>query len=111
MANETITGPMVVPTLLMPPAKLKRMFPFEGSPICIARGLAAICCKENPKPTVNSPEINKGKEALFEAGIKSKVPKAEIINPKDKPFLYPITFKISLFNKEEIPKYIKDPTV
>ena len=87
IAKETITGPIVVPTLLIPPAKLNRILPFEGSPIFIAKGFAAICCKENPNPTVNSPEINKGKEALFEAGMKSKVPKADIINPKAKPFL------------------------
>ena len=111
MAKETITGPIVVPTLFIPPAKLKRIFPFEGSPICIANGFAAICCKEKPRPTINKPEISNGKDSLFEAGINKSVPNAEINRPNERPFLYPIKLRISLLIIEEIPKYISEPTV
>ena len=47
-------GPMVVPKELIPPAKLRRWEPVSGSPKAIAKGLAAVCCKENPKPTINN---------------------------------------------------------
>ena len=104
MAKETITGPIVVPTLLIPPAMLKRMFPLDGSPIWMARGLAAICCKANPSPTMNNPEINMINEALLEAGINNKVPTAEMMSPNASPFLYPILFRMSFFNSAEIAK-------
>jgi hypothetical protein len=61
------------------------MFPFEGSPICIARGFAAICCSENPSPTINNPEMSNSNEALFDAGMNKSVPDAEISKPKASP--------------------------
>ena len=45
---------MVVPRELTPPAKFKRWAPFSGTPNETANGLAAVCCKENPKPTINN---------------------------------------------------------
>ena len=53
IAKLIIKGPIVVPTLFIPPAKLSLCDPFSGSPITIAKGLAAVCCKENPSPTIN----------------------------------------------------------
>ena len=87
MARLTMSGPMVVPKLFIPPAILNRCEPVLALPILIANGLAAVCCSENPRPMVNNPEINNGKEDRFAAGINSKVPSAEIINPKLIPFL------------------------
>ena len=52
-------GPIVVPKLLTPPAKLNRCEPVFGSPIAIASGLAAVCCSEYPRPIINKPVINK----------------------------------------------------
>ena len=52
----------------------------------MANGLAAICCKEKPNPTINNPDINKGNDSLLDAGTKRSVPNAEIIRPNDKPF-------------------------
>ena len=57
MAKPNKTGPIVVPKLLIPPARLNRCDPFAGSPKLIANGLAAVCCKENPIPTINNPVI------------------------------------------------------
>ena len=42
---------------------------------------------------MNSPEISSGKDSLFDAGIKSRVPNAKIIKPNDNPFLQLIKFK------------------
>ena len=71
MAKLIKRGPIVVPTLFTPPAKLNRWEPFLGSPIVIASGLAAVCCKEKPSATINKPEIIKGKETLSGAATGS----------------------------------------
>ena len=68
MAKETMIGPIVVPTLLIPPARLKRCAPFLGSPIVIANGFAAVCCNEKPNATMNKPVIINPKEACSAAG-------------------------------------------
>ena len=68
IAKLTSNGPSVVPTLFTPPAKLNRCDPFRGSPMTIAKGFAAVCCNEKPSPTINSPEIIKGNEAVSAAG-------------------------------------------
>ena len=85
IAKETNTGPMVVPTLLIPPAKLNRKLPVDGSPMLIAKGLAAICCSANPIPTVDKLPSNKGNEDSFAAGINNKVPNAEMTKPNASP--------------------------
>ncbi|MNI68721.1 hypothetical protein D3C73_1244300 [compost metagenome] len=62
MAKLTISGPMVVPKLLIPPASVKRCEPVLMGPKAIASGLATVCCKEKPKATINKPESINGKE-------------------------------------------------
>ena len=62
----------------------------------MANGLAAVCCNENPKPIVNKPEMNNGKDSALAAGINSNVPMADIIKPILIPFLYPI-LKVLLY--------------
>ena len=52
MAKLTISGPIVVPKLLIPPAKVKRCEPVFIGPNAIAKGLATVCCNENPKATI-----------------------------------------------------------
>ena len=42
--------------------------PVLASPITIAKGLAAICWSEKPRPTINNPDIIKMKEAVLAAG-------------------------------------------
>ena len=95
MAKLNNKGPMVVPTLFTPPARLKRCDPVFESPMVIASGLAAVCCKEKPNATINKPEIIKGNDTLSAAGINNSVPHAEMTSPSAIPFLYPIRFKIS----------------
>ena len=55
IAKLTIRGPMVVPKLLIPPAKVNRCEPVFIGPNAIANGLATVCCNEKPNPTVNKP--------------------------------------------------------
>ena len=43
IAKLTITGPTVVPTLFIPPAKLNLCEPFFGLPILMTSGFAAVC--------------------------------------------------------------------
>ena len=52
--NAITKGPIVVPNELIPPAKFNLCDPFSTLPKEIANGFAAICCKENPKPTINN---------------------------------------------------------
>ena len=68
MAMLTSSGPIVVPRLLMPPAMVRRCAPVAGSPITIASGLAAICCRANPRPTMNRPLSINAKEPVLAAG-------------------------------------------
>ena len=60
IAKLTINGPMVVPKLLIPPARVNLCDPVLTGPNAIAKGLATVCCKENPKPTVKRPASIKG---------------------------------------------------
>ena len=87
MAKLTSSGPMVVPKLLTPPAMVSRCAPVAGLPITIASGLAAICCSEKPRPTMNRPDSIKPNEPLLAAGKNSSEPIAEISRPRQMPFL------------------------
>jgi hypothetical protein len=51
--SATTIGPTVVPKELIPPAKFSLCAPLLGSPKEMAKGLAAVCCNENPRPTTN----------------------------------------------------------
>ena len=51
--KETTMGPMAVPKELTPPARFNRCAPLAGSPSPIAKGFAAVCCREKPSPTIN----------------------------------------------------------
>ena len=53
-ANDTTIGPIAVPKEFTPPARFSLCEPFSGSPSDIAKGLAAVCCSEKPKPTINN---------------------------------------------------------
>ena len=68
IATLTSSGPMVVPKLLMPPASVSRCAPVLGSPMTMASGLAAICCSEKPRPTMNRPDSIRLKEPVLAAG-------------------------------------------
>ena len=68
MAKPTNKGPIVVPKLLIPPAKVKRCEPLFNEPKAMASGLATVCCKEKPRATINKPDNINGKEPLFAAG-------------------------------------------
>jgi hypothetical protein len=68
MAKLTSSGPIVVPKLFTPPAIVSLCDPVLGSPMIIASGFAAVCCNENPRPTIKSPVINRLKEAVCAAG-------------------------------------------
>ena len=59
-AKDTTIGPIVVPNEFIPPAKFNRLEAVCGSPKEAAKGCADVCCKENPKATINkAPRINK----------------------------------------------------
>ena len=45
-------GPIVVPKEFTPPARLRRCDPLFSSPNEITKGFAAVCCNENPRPTI-----------------------------------------------------------
>ena len=68
MAKLTISGPIVVPKLLIPPAIVNRCEPVETGPSAIAKGFATVCCNENPNATINNPESIKGNDPVFAAG-------------------------------------------
>ena len=68
MAKLTISGPIVVPKLFIPPAKVRRCEPVVMGPKAIARGLATVNYKKKPKPTIKRPASIKGKEPVFAAG-------------------------------------------
>ena len=68
MAKLTISGPIVVPKLFIPPANVNRCDPVVIGPKAIANGLATVCCKENPKAKVNNQDNIKGNECIFAAG-------------------------------------------
>ena len=51
--SATTIGPIAVPNELTPPAKFNRCAPFSLGPKAMAKGFAAVCCNENPKPTTN----------------------------------------------------------
>ena len=53
-ANDTTIGPIAVPNEFTPPARFSLWDPFSGSPSDIANGFAAVCCRENPRPTMKS---------------------------------------------------------
>ena len=72
--------------LLIPPARLKRCDALSADPKERAKGLAAVCWRENPRPTMNKPEIKNPKELYAAAGINNKVPRAEMDNPNAIPF-------------------------
>ena len=77
---------MVVPKLLTPPAILNRCEPVSRLPKAMAKGFAAVCCKENPSPTTINPLNSMGKEAVSAAGMNIKLPMALITKPKAMPF-------------------------
>ena len=58
----------------------------EGLPSAMAKGFAAVCCRENPSPTTINPLKSMGKEAVLAAGINIKLPIALITNPNAMPF-------------------------
>ena len=51
--SATTIGPIVVPKEFIPPAKFSLCDPFSGSPNEMAKGFAADCCSEKPRPTMN----------------------------------------------------------
>ena len=53
-ANDTTIGPIAVPNEFTPPARFNLWDPFSGSPSDIANGFAAVCWRENPRPTIKS---------------------------------------------------------
>ena len=67
-AKLTMSGPMVVPKLLIPPAKVNRCDPVFTGPKAIANGLATVCWSEKPNPTMNSPESINSKDPKLAAG-------------------------------------------
>ena len=85
--NVTIIGPMVVPKEFTPPARFNRCEPVLGSPRSSANGFAAVCCKENPSPTINNEPKTKPKadespvSAPVTAIIIAPAPKADRIKP------------------------------
>ena len=80
-AIATIIGPTIVPKLLIPPPRFTRLDPDEGSPSAIANGLAAVCCKEKPSATINSPPSIPAKVLPYTAIIITTAPIAENSNP------------------------------
>src|SRR5690606_3031693 len=68
IAKVTINGPIVVPKLLIPPAKVNLCEPVCTGPIAIAKGFATVCCNENPNPTINKPDSISGKDSVLAAG-------------------------------------------
>ena len=52
--SATTIGPIVVPKEFIPPARFSLCDALAGSPNEIANGWAAVCCKENPNPTINN---------------------------------------------------------
>ena len=88
-ANATMRGPIIVPKELTPPPKFTLVEPVAGSPNEIAKGLAAVCCKEKPKATINKPISMPENVFPYTANIIAVAPKAENNNPKTILFLYP----------------------
>ena len=74
-------GPIEVPNELIPPARFTRLAPVEGSPNAMAKGCAAVCCKENPKATINKPTNMPVKVFAFTAIIMAAAPIAENSKP------------------------------
>ena len=83
----TTTGPKIVPKLLTPPARFKRVEPVSGEPKATQKGLTAVCCKANPIAMIkNEPRIRPNTPALT-AGTINNAPTAEITRPKTMAFL------------------------
>ena len=80
-AIATTIGPMVVPKEFTPPPRFTLVVPVAGSPRVIANGCAAVCCKENPKATINKPANIPAKVLAFTAIIIAAAPKAENNKP------------------------------
>ena len=71
----------MVPNELIPPPRFTRLVPVDGSPNVIAKGCAAVCCKEKPNATTNKPTNMPVKVFALTAIIIAMAPKAEKSNP------------------------------
>ena len=80
-ASATTIGPIEVPNELIPPPKLTRLVPVDGSPNAMAKGCAAVCCNENPSATINRPTNIPVKVLAFTAMIIAAAPMAENSKP------------------------------
>ena len=80
-ANATTIGPMVVPKELIPPPRFTLLAPVFGSPNKMANGLAAVCCNEKPKATMNNPTNIPAYILASTAIIMAPAPSAENSNP------------------------------
>ncbi|MNE40243.1 hypothetical protein D3C81_900840 [compost metagenome] len=74
-------GPIVVPNELIPPPRLTRDAPVFGSPNKTAKGLAAVCCNENPSATTNRPNNIPIYKFTSTATIIAAAPNAENSRP------------------------------
>ena len=77
----TIMGPKIDPKLLTPPARFNLSAPVSGVPKATAKGLAAVCCSENPIAIKKKEAKIKLKDPEFTAGIMVSAPIAEITSP------------------------------
>ena len=80
-AKATTIGPIVVPKELIPPPRLTLLAPVFGSPHKIAKGLAAVCCNENPRATINNPTNIPAYKLASTATIIAPAPSAENNKP------------------------------
>ena len=77
----TMIGPNVVPKELIPPARFNRCEPVAGSPRDIAKGCAAVCCRENPSATIKNDTRISGNELALAEGIMANAPIIEMPSP------------------------------